>query len=214
MITRLRKHVRRFLANTGVWPWPTTVPFAREVADWVNGGCRGVAPHSVKMQVVRAHLMEHGLTRFVETGTYLGETLANVASTGVECYSIELSDDLHARALERFRDHANVRLIHGDSGVEIVHLLSQIATPTLFWLDGHYSAGITARGIVDTPISAELDAILRHPVKQHVILIDDARLFDGTNAYPRMEDLLDLIRTGGTYVTEISTDIIRLMPRA
>jgi hypothetical protein len=53
----------------------------------------------------------------------------------------------------------------------------QLQEPALFWLDGHYSGVDTGKDELDTPVSAELEAILGSPVKGHVILIDDARCF-------------------------------------
>jgi hypothetical protein len=50
----------------------------------------------------------------------------------------------------------------------------------LFWLDGHFCGGVSAHGDKGTPILEELNLILSHRVKEHVILIDDARLFNGT----------------------------------
>lgn len=91
-------------------------------------------------------------------------------------------------------------------------LLKEISKPTLFWLDGHYSSGITASAETHTPISAELQAILIHSVKEHVILIDDARCFNGTNDYPHLDELLRIIREEGSYSAEVSADIIRLTP--
>jgi len=91
-------------------------------------------------------------------------------------------------------------------------VVNQLTTPALFWLDGHYSGGLTAQGDSDTPISAELTAILTSPCKTHVILIDDARCFDGNNGYPYLEDLLKTVREKSNYCIEVSTDIIRLTP--
>jgi len=116
-------------------------------------------------------------------------------------------------ARKRFDGYKNVRLIQGDSGQRLLELLTGISKPVLFWLDGHYSAGISVRGETDTPVSAELKAILSHAIKQHVILIDDARCFDGTNDYQNLDDLLRIIREDGSYTAEVSADIIRLVPR-
>jgi hypothetical protein len=44
-------------------------------------------------------------------------------------------------------------------------------------------------------------------------LINDARYFDGTNDYPNLDDLLRVVREDGSYSAEVSTDIIRLVPR-
>ena len=115
--------------------------------------------------------------------------------------------------LARVLGRRNVRLIEGDSGIRLPEMLADIRRPVLFWLDGHYSAGVTASAALHTPISAELQAILRHPVKGHVILIDDARCFDGSNDYPHIDDLLRVVREDGNYAAEVSIDIIRLIPR-
>ena len=74
--------------------------------------------------------------------------------------------------------------MHGDSGEILPELLNNINEPILFWLDGHYSAGNTSKGSLNTPIIKELVTIFQHPIKQHIILIDDARLFNGADDYP------------------------------
>ena len=97
-----------------------------------------------------------------------------------------------------------------------IKVLPQILTtlhgPALFWLDGHYSGGVTEKGEADTPISIELQAILESGIKGHIVLIDDARCFDGTSDYPFIEDLLAVVRRNANYRIEISADIIRLTP--
>ena len=90
----------------------------------------------------------------------------------------------------RFKSYANVDLLHGDSGVLMPSVLSKLTTRALFWLEGHYSGAGIARSELDTPVSAELQAILYHSCKAHVILIDDARCFDGCDSYPHLDDLL------------------------
>jgi hypothetical protein len=81
----------------------------------------------------------------------------------------------------------------------------------LFWLDGHYSGGITAKGPLDTPIVKELDSILNHSVTGHVILIDDARCFVGENDYPTIDELREILHTERPrWVFEVKDDIIRI----
>lgn len=103
-------------------------------------------------------------------------------------------------------------LHHGDSACVLPELVRNLDHPVLFWLDGHYSGGTTAKGMMDSPISEELAAILGSPLKTHVILIDDARCFDGTHGYPYLDQLLEQVRASTDYQIEVSTDIIRLTP--
>jgi hypothetical protein len=209
-----KTEIKWWLASAGLWHPIDFVRRLPEVLRWVKRGCRGAAPGPIKRMIVRSYLRSHSLDTFVETGTYLGDTLAYIARSGARCASIELSDDLHAAATRRFADYENVRLLHGDAGEALPRLLVDIDSPTLFWLDGHYSAGNTATAQLQTPVSAELDSILSHSIKQHVILIDDARCFDGTDDYPRLDAVLAFVRQNGRYQAEVSADIIRLVPTA
>src|SRR2546425_12007741 len=86
---------------------------------------------------------------FVETGTYRGDMVEAMKPLFHKIYSIELSDALFAEAQRRFRLDTHVELIHGDSGKELGRVMERIHQPALFWLDGHYSAGDTARGEKD-----------------------------------------------------------------
>ena len=179
---------------------------------WIQFGCKLNAPHPIKMMIIKSYLDEFNINTFVETGTFMGDTLGFIAETGCNCISIELSEEFYKNALKRFKSQSNVHLIYGDSGEQLARFISDLKSPAIFWLDGHYSAGNTAIGEEHTPISKEVKAVLAHPVKEHVILIDDARCFDGTNNYPYLDELLLFIRQDGNYEAEVSTDIIRLTP--
>jgi len=58
-------------------------------------------------------------------------------------------------------------------------LLGDIKKPCLFWLDGHYSGAIMAKGPIETPVVQELLGFLRYCVDGCVMLVDDARDFNG-----------------------------------
>jgi hypothetical protein len=210
---QVKNKIKEFLIGSGLWYPLNKLRSTPEVLHWLRSGCNGAAPHPIKMMVVGSCLKRYSINNFVETGTYFGDTLGYIAKSGVRCTSIELSEALYQAARVRFKACKNIRLLQGDSGQRLPGVLNEMNKPALFWLDGHYSAGITASAKAHTPISTELDEILRHPIKQHVILIDDARYFDGTNEYPHLDDLLRVIREDGCYEAEVSTDIIRLTPR-
>jgi hypothetical protein len=126
-------------------------------------------------------------------------------------YSIELDRALASAAQVRFAASPHVTILQGDSGRVLPEILRGIQSPCLFWLDGHYSEGITARGDRVTPILAELTAVLSHSVHGHVALIDDARLFDGTDDYPTLDDLRRWLTDHWSgSVMEVSDDIIRV----
>ena len=148
---------------------------------------------------------------FIETGTYLGDMVDGVRNVFEEVYSIELSPRLHLEARARFKGAPHVTLLQGDSGAVLKDLLPRLSRPCLFWLDGHYSGGITALGNKETPIVNELDHILRHKLLlNHVILIDDARCFTGEGDYPGLEWLRARANSAGLNHFEVEHDIVRL----
>jgi hypothetical protein len=154
------------------------------------------------------------MSRFVETGTYVGATLADVEPDFAELYSIELGEDLYVAAAKRFVGHEKVHLLQGDSASVLPSIVNGLAGPALFWLDGHYSEGVTARGSVDTPIRAELETIFAGDPCGHVVLVDDARSFTGENDYPSINELRELVsRLAPTYEMTVRDDIVRLVPK-
>ena len=108
-------------------------------------------------------------------------------------YSIELSTELYERTKHKFARYNHISIYQGDSSKVLPEILSQIEEPCLFWLDGHYSEGITATGEKETPILEELNHIFNHPIEDHVILIDDASYFTGHDDYPGLEELKTLV---------------------
>jgi hypothetical protein len=164
----------------------------------------------------RQHLIEwvrrSGVRVFVETGTYLGETTLALREVVERCVTIELDAALHARAQARFAGAPNVELLHGDSGTLIRDVLDRLDQPALFWLDAHYSGAGTARGVEDSPILGELDSILSHRIRNHIVIIDDAREFTGENGYPTIRRLAKFAESRG-YAIRIRDDLIRLYAR-
>jgi hypothetical protein len=160
--------------------------------------------------VLAGYLSRYSLKTVVETGTYLGDMVEGLAPVVNRIYSIELDRWLFRRAQRRLSRYDNVTLVLGDSAHELRWVIDNLDGPALFWLDGHYSGGITARGAVDTPVVAELTQILNDP-RDHVVLIDDAHAFDGTNGYPTTSMLMTLVeRLRPNYRVVVDADIIRV----
>jgi hypothetical protein len=178
---------------------------------WVKTGFPIPTPHLYKQQLIREYQNVYKYSTLVETGTYLGDMVEAQRRRFNRIISIELSSQLFFAAQRRFRRHKHITIYHGDSGQVLPVIISQINEPAIFWLDGHYSKGITARGDKDCPIFDELKAILSHGDFNHVLLIDDARCFTGTGDYPTIEQVSDFIlQRNNKYNISIRHDIIQV----
>ncbi len=149
---------------------------------------------------------------FIETGTYHGDMVNRMKNRFEKIYSIELGNELYEAAKKRFANNKNIEIIHGDSGKELSKLLTHIDEPALFWLDAHDSGGDTVKGSINTPIELELQAIMAHKIKGHVILIDDARHFTGMNNYPTAITIEKIAKEHGM-LFEMKNDNFRIYPK-
>lgn len=185
----------------------------KTIEEWEKRGKPAPPPHVIKQRTIREYANKFNLKTLVETGTYRGEMVEAMKNHFNEVYSIELSTDLYEKAKQKFAGDARIKLINGDSGTELGKLVAQLKQPALFWLDGHYSGGITARGAKDTPVYEELTHIFDSSQKNHVIIIDDARCFGTDSAYPTIDELSNFIKTKRPRAQiEVDTDSIRIIP--
>ena len=180
--------------------------------EWEENGCLLPAPHLIKQLTIKEYKKKYKYELLVETGTYTGEMVEAQRKIFKKIYSIELSTELYEAALERFSKENNIVIINGDSGKVLSELISQIDEPAIFWLDGHYSGGITARGEKECPIFEELDAIFCYQKFNHILLIDDARCFTGKGDYPTIELLEKYVKSKNhNYKLQVKHDIIRFV---
>ena len=157
--------------------------------EWQKAGKPAPPPHIVKQRAIKQIKSKFKYQLFIETGTYLGDMVEAQKKNFNKVYSIELSSDLYRDAVKRFENDKNITLLQGDSGDVLIDLMPTIKQPAIFWLDGHYSAGYTAKGKKNCPIYEELTAIFNAGAMHHVLLIDDARLFIGKDDYPTISEL-------------------------
>lgn len=202
---------KNVLKNTPLYDFVRHVRARKELIGWEKRGRRPPTPHLAKQTIVREYANKFSAKTLVETGTYLGEMVDATKDLFERVFSIELDGKLCRRARRKFLRFKHINIIEGDSGKILESILPRVAQPCLFWLDGHYSGGITAKGNSITPIALELKHIFRHPSDQHVILIDDARLFTGKDGYPALEDVRRLItEMRPNWLFEVRDDIIRI----
>ena len=161
-------------------------------------------PHLVKQRVIRQFAAQHNLRVFVETGTNLGNMLNAQKNNFREIYSVEMNEWLANRAKRKFGQLPHVHLYQGDSGKVLPQIMAELKEPCLFWLDAHWGDSSAA-------IKEELQAVFRHSIKTHVLLIDDARWFDGRTDYPTLDQMREIAsRDYPGSVLEVADDIIRI----
>ena len=115
---------------------------------------------------------------FIETGTYMGDTVKLALNAGFEfIHSIELDPELYDRAFEMFKDEDRVKIWYGDSIDCLKEILNKIDEPATFWLDAHASGDLKGGRSGGSPVVDELNIIKTHNHKNHTIFIDDRRLF-------------------------------------
>ena len=193
MKSLLKKIVKRTPAYPYLLAWRLTWRDWRAYKEWLKNGQLAPPPHIVKQKNIKRIAEDFDLNIFVETGTCLGDMVHAMQHVFREIYSIELDKTLYNKAKYRFRKQSHIHLFHGDSGKILGDIVKRLDEAALFWLDAHYSRGITARGEKDTPIYEELHHILKSQNLGHVILIDDARSFTGKADYPTISELKEFV---------------------
>lgn len=171
---------------------------------------------TIPLHIVDRIVEVYGPEVFLETGTYLGETVAQVRASFEAAYTIELDPRLAARARSRFRGQ-NVVVLEGDSGTLLPQALRALgARRALVWLDAHWSphwsAETTARRSPEiyTAIRDELRALREASRNDHVLMIDDTLDFSGQYGYPSLDELTSLVtQINSGYDIDVQTELRR-----
>jgi hypothetical protein len=182
-----------------------------KIIIWKKQGCPCPPPYIIKQRIVKQYIHKYGCKILVESGTYLGEMGEAMKNDINAFHSIEIYEPLYRKAINTFKSYKNFHFYYGDSAIILPKILNDMNEKAIFWLDGHYSGEGTGRAELDSPIMQELEAIFNHQIKEHVILIDDARLFIGNNGYPTIDTLRKYVHENypGNNM-EIKNDIIRI----
>ena len=146
---------------------------------WVARGKPVRSPHLLKQMTVAEYGRRYQLRCLVETGTYYGEMVAAMRTQFDRIYSIELDPNLAAYSRERFKNYSQVEILEGDSSTLVPQVVAQLDSPALFWLDAGYYGVDLAPGDLSRRLT-DRRALRSSPVRDHVVLRDDARMFVGT----------------------------------
>lgn len=198
------------LKDSPIYPLIQVVRFQQ----WSLRGRPVPPPNVVKQRTVREYARQFHLDTLIETGTFWGDMISASKRYFRRILSVELSDYLHEKAKKRFAKQPHVELVLGDSGLMIRQILAALNTPALFWLDAHaMGTPGTSAAELETPIVQEIQQVLNHPIKQHVVLVDDARFFNGEHDYPTLDQFEAMVRGIRPDIHfDVRDDIIRLTP--
>jgi hypothetical protein len=162
-----------------------------------HAGEFGPPAESAKRRHLLHLLRTQELRVFLESGTYLGETLAWMLPHVERAVSVELDPALYEAATRRFAGEPKVDLRHGDARLLIPKLIDQFEEPALVWLDGHFSGEGTARGVELEPAPTILETLAHvSVVPGTVIVVDDLRLFGRLEGFPPLERLISCATAG------------------
>lgn len=124
---------------------------------------------------------------FIETGTHMGDGVQEALDAGFTCiHTVDISPFCFGYCTARFeglRDKVN--LFNGDSRQFMRRTLAHLTTQATFWLDAHFCGG-DGGNKSDVPLMKELSLLSRHPIRNHVILIDDVRLMGTEDLTPNL----------------------------
>lgn len=113
---------------------------------------------------------------FIETGTYGGDTIAHMNQYFSNLYTIEIKEEFYKHCVRKYR-RTKINFFLGDSSEVLKNLLPDIKDSSMFFLDGHWSAGNTGKGKKDCPLYEELESIVKFHKNKCLIIVDDVRLF-------------------------------------
>ena len=137
-------------------------------------------------------LLKYKTKNFIETGTNEGGGCLVAVDCGFEkIFSVEIMEYFFKISKERLKHYDNISLFFGKSDEQLRNILSNIKEQSTFWLDAHNPG--------DCPVIREIKAIAEHDIKNHIILIDDVRVF-GTPAHENIT------------IDQIKVEILKINP--
>jgi len=155
---------------------------------------------------------------FIETGTYKGQTAIWAAGLFNKVYTIENSRELYGLLENTINNYKNIHQIFGNSASELDKIVAEIKNPAIFWLDAHWCGGSTYGALDPCPLLKEI-MIIQQSELNHIIIIDDARLFlkpppepQDPDYWPGIKEISILLNKRDNYYTFVCEDVIVSMP--
>jgi hypothetical protein len=161
--------------------------------SWIMSGLKiEKTPNWRKRKVLKEILSSKMIKTFVETGTYLGLTSKVASRIVLHVYTIELSKILFTSNLKKYSNYKNISFMYGQSEHELQKVLNMdLSFPICFFLDAHFSEGLTQKSNRESALELEVKSILNF-VRDFptVVIIDDFVALNGTNGYLSLDDVI------------------------
>jgi len=155
---------------------------------------------------------------FIETGTFKGKTTTWASNHFRRVFTVEFSEPLYKDAVKNLAKYSNIKCLFGSSSERLPEILAQLDKPAIFWLDAHWCGGSTYGSNDECPLMDEMELIIEQKL-DHIILIDDARLFlkppskyHSGDQWPGLDEIVGLMSQREGFYTFCSEDIIVSMP--
>jgi len=179
----------------------------------------GIVRMGVPTELVSQLAIQFDVKNFVETGTYYGDTAIWASKNFENVTTIEYSQELYNQTKIKCQNIVNINFLFGDSRIQLDKLIASLDSPAIFWLDAHWSGGLTYGENDQCPLLEEIN-IINNSQFEHFILIDDARLFTSTpqppqriDQWPNISETVDALRlkSSDKYIVIIE-DVIIAVP--
>ncbi|CAE7246126.1 unnamed protein product [Symbiodinium sp. KB8] len=122
--------------------------------------------------------------RFVETGTFLGQTVVALSAHFDELHTIEVDSKLfEAAKLASWKAAHPIHFHLGHSAHVLEKILPRLMGPAVFYLDAHYSGSVTGGAFSEVPLLEELVVLERQFMHAGLVVIDDMDLFSKVNSF-------------------------------
>lgn len=162
---------------------------------------------------------EFHIKYFTETGTYYGGTAIWASQLFEKVSTIENSKEIYEITKNKYQGIDNVEFLLGDSRNLLEKVVDSLTEPGIFWLDAHWSGGLTYGNDDQCPLVEEIEIINRSSL-DHFIFIDDARLFlsspqppHNIDQWPTISDLVFALKsTFSNKFIVIIEDVIIAVP--
>ncbi len=136
----------------------------------------GLYTMGVPQKLVKTLQKQYNINIFVETGTYMGGTSVWASDHFKKVITIENSRSIFEKTSNRYKNVENIDFLYGNSKEHLKNIVLSLDEVAIFWLDAHWSGGETYGINDECPLIEEIK-IINNTKLNHIILIDDARLF-------------------------------------